>query len=165
LIFAGAGIPTGESEALVYLYDIFPTLLDYVGLAQPDAVEGQDLGPIWRGDVTRIRDTLFTTYEDIQRAVRDERWKLIRYPKIGYTQLFDLENDPDELRNLAESAEHEAQVARLMTELAAWQQRTDDPHPLTADKLEPAEIDLTGRKRKPDRLQPAWVVEKYFKGS
>jgi arylsulfatase A-like enzyme len=165
LIFAGEGIPAGESEALVYLYDVFPTLLDIAGVRQPEGVEGNDLAAVWRGDVAKIRDTLFTTYEDIQRAVCDERWKLIRYPQIGYTQLFDLANDPHELHNLAESADHAAEVERLMAELAAWQQRTDDRQPLVVDDVKPAEIDLTGRKRTPNRHQPAWVVEKYFTGS
>ena len=165
LIFAGRGIPTGDSEALVYLYDIMPTLLDLAGVDRPKGVEGQDLAPVWHGETATIRDTLFTAYEDIQRAVRDDRWKLIRYPQIDHTQLFDLENDPHELNNLAESREHADEVARLTRELLAWQQRTDDKQPLEVRNIEPAEIDLTGRERKPDRHQPAWVVEKYFGGS
>ena len=52
-----------------------------------------------------------------------------------------------------------------MRELVAWQQRTDDKQPLIVDEIEPAEIDLTGRKRTPDRHQPKWIVEKYFQGS
>ena len=81
-------------KALVYLYDIFPTLLGIAGVTEPEGVEGKDLGAVWRGETTKIRDTLFTSYEDIQRAVRDDRWKLIRYPQIDHAQLFDLDNDP-----------------------------------------------------------------------
>ena len=42
------------------------------------------------------RDSVFLPYMQIQRAVRDERWKLIAYPKISHWQLFDLQTDPHE---------------------------------------------------------------------
>ncbi|NJN05795.1 MAG: hypothetical protein HC814_04685 [Rhodobacteraceae bacterium] len=32
-------------------------------------------------------------YRDVQRAWRDDRWKLIRYPQVDVTQLFDIKND------------------------------------------------------------------------
>jgi arylsulfatase A-like enzyme len=37
------------------------------------------------------------------RSVRDRRWKLIVYPRIDHRQLFDLVEDPDEMRDLAPS--------------------------------------------------------------
>ena len=46
------------------------------------------------GEETKVRDSLFFAYKDVQRAVRNERWKLIRYPCANETQLFDLQNDP-----------------------------------------------------------------------
>ena len=49
----------------------------------------------------RVRDTLFLAYRDVQRAVRDERWKLIVYPKINKLQLFDLHDDPYEMQDLS----------------------------------------------------------------
>ena len=96
------------------------------------------------------------------RAVRDDRYKLIRYPLIDHTQLFDLQTDPDELHNLAEQPEHEERVASMLAEMKAWQQRTDDPHPLSVESVQPMEIDLPGRARKPDGHQPKWIREKYF---
>jgi hypothetical protein len=50
----------------------------------------------------------------------------------------------------------------MMALLRQWQQKTDDKCPLTTDSPEPLEIDLTGKHRKPDNHQPAWIVEKYF---
>ena len=64
LIFAGPGIPAGRSEALVMLYDIFPTIAGITGTALPEGVEGQDLGPLWRGETTAVRDVIYTAYED-----------------------------------------------------------------------------------------------------
>lgn len=91
LIIAGPGIPAGESDALVMLFDLFPTIADLTRTSLPDGVEGHDLAEIWRGSSTETRDVLYTVYEDLQRSVRDERWKLIRYPKIDRMQLFDLQ--------------------------------------------------------------------------
>ena len=137
-------------------------MCDVANLQPPGDIEGKSLRPIWTGEVETIRDSLFTTYEDKMRAVRDDRYKLIRYPLINHTQLFDLQNDPHELHNLAADPAHAERVDNLLTLLTGWQKRTDDKQPLTTDNPQPMEIDLTGRERKPDRWQPAWIVEKYF---
>ena len=50
----------------------------------------------------------------------------------------------------------------MMAELEAWQKQVDDKTPLTSEKPKSMEIDLTGRKRTPDKHQPKWIVEKYF---
>ena len=163
LIFHGPGIPGGKSShALVYLYDIYPTVCDLTRTQVPAGVEGKSLQPIWEGRVSRVRESLFTTYENLMRAVRDERWKLIRYPQINYTQLFDLEDDPHELYNLADNPEQSHRVESMMALLRQWQEKTDDRQPLTSGQPQPKGIDLTGRQRKPDRHQPDWIRKKYF---
>jgi len=163
LIFRGPGVPGGaESEAFSYLFDIFPTVCDVLGVKVPAGVEGSSLAPIWRGEKSQVRDSIFLPFRNIQRAVRDERWKLIRYPQINYTQLFDLQNDPDETRNLADEPVHQVTVERLLGLMKRWQAKVGDTLALTTDKPKPKEIDLTGRRRKPDKWQPAWIRKKYF---
>jgi arylsulfatase A-like enzyme len=131
LIVAGPGIPHGRSDALVYLMDILPTVLDLVGAPIPPGLDGQSLEPIMDGRSESTRDTLFLAYRDCQRAVRDHRWKLIRYPLINKTQLFDLQTDPDELRDLAADPAHEPRIRDLTTALQNWQQHFGDTTPLT----------------------------------
>ena len=162
LIVAGPDIPKGSSEAYVYLYDLFPTLLSLAGTEVPSGIDGIDLSGIWRGEMPYVRETLFTTYEDIQRAVQDGRWKLIRYPKLHYNQLFDLENDPDELLNLADDPANREHIQRLMALLSTWQKLTDDPHPLTAEEQASMEFDYSVIERTPDRHQPEIIRQKYF---
>ena len=82
LIFAGPGIPHGETHALTYLYDLMPTLLDQAGVDIPAGVEGKSLRPLWEGKSESVRDSVYLTYENKMRAVSDGRWKLIRYPLI-----------------------------------------------------------------------------------
>lgn len=163
LILAGPGIPVGrEVRAMSYLYDLFPTLCSLVEAPLPEGVEGVDLLPVLRGAQERARETLFTLYRKSQRAIRDRRYKLIRYPEIDKTLLFDLQEDPDEIEDLA--ARPELQVVRqgLLQDLRRWQAAVGDNAPLTAPKLRPAQVDLSGRARQPDRWQPAWIRAKYF---
>ena len=124
LVFAGPGIPTGRSDALVYLLDLFPTFCEFAGAPLPPGVEGKSLVPVIRGQTPKVRDSLYTAYRDCQRAVRDDRWKLIRYPLVNQTQLFDLQADPHELQNLADDPAHAAKVAELTALLQQAQRNT-----------------------------------------
>ena len=163
LVFSGPGIPKGQtSPALTYLFDIYPTLCSMVGAKIPDAVEGKSLAPIVHGEQSKVRGSLFTLYRKTQRAVRDERYKLIRFPEIDKTLLFDLQADPDELNDLSEQPAHKDRVASMRALLEKWQLDTDDQLAFVAAQTRPAKVDLTGRKRKADGHQPRWIVEKYF---
>jgi arylsulfatase A-like enzyme len=165
LVIVGPGVPIGSSDALVYLHDLFPTVLDFAAVEVPADCDGRSLQPLWKGaDGAKLRQTLFMAYKDTIRAIRDERWKLIRYPQIDRTQLFDLESDPDEINNLSESSDpaHQAIKAHLQDQLVMAQQEAGDSQPLTVANPQPAAIDLTGHPRKPDQWQPKWIVEKYF---
>jgi arylsulfatase A-like enzyme len=126
LIIAGPGIPRGKSDALVYLFDLFPTLCDLAGTATPPEAEGRSLVPILKGDKPRVREHLFAAYRDCQRMVRDEWWKLIWYPKIGRYQLFDLVTDPSELDDLSGKPEHATKLRELTQQLAAEQRLFGD---------------------------------------
>ena len=122
LILSGPGIPKGNrSDALVYLYDLFPTICDLAELDVPEGIDGKSLAPIMNGEETKVRDSLFFAYKDVQRAVRNERWKLIRYPRANETQLFDLQNDPQEMNDLAEDSSYRSKVNDMMDLLRHWQ--------------------------------------------
>lgn len=163
LIFAGPGIPQGKSTAaFTYLLDIFPTLCDVAGIPLPPGLEGESLRPLWDGTRNRIRDSVFLPFLEIQRAVRDERWKLIVYPKITSLQLFDLQSDPDETRNVIDLPENAEHVQRLQKLMKQWQTRVGDKLELPVAGKPTVRPDLTGVKRKPDQWQPEWIVKKYF---
>jgi len=163
LILRGPGIPRGKtSDALEYIHDLFPTICELAGARIPDDVDALSLVPILRGEKQRVRETLFTMYRNTQRAVRDERFKLLVFPEIGKRFLFDLKTDPDELVNLIDEPRHATRLARLERDLVAWQRTAGDKAPLVVKKLRPAKVDLTGTKRKPDHWQPKWIRRKYF---
>ncbi len=162
LILAGPAIPQGESAAFTYLLDIFPSVLSLAGIEIPDVMDGLDLRPLWEGQRDAIRDTVFLGYRDSMRAVRRGNFKLIRYPQIDHTQLFDLQTDPAETVNLAAHPEQARRILELTELLLEWQERLGDDQPLVVDRPLPREVDLSGRDRQPDRWQPEWIVRKYF---
>ena len=114
-------MPTADDERigsgrLVELRDIMPTLLELCDLPIPHTVKGQSLV----GD--RRRDHLYCEHYEGDRAmrmIRAEQYKLIWYPVGNRVQLFDLENDPRELRDLSNSADHAATLQRLSQTLVA----------------------------------------------
>jgi arylsulfatase A-like enzyme len=163
LIITGAGIPKGQAtNALTYLLDIFPTVCELAGIASPSNLDGQNLQPIWRGEKQAVRNSTFLAFTNLMRSARDDRWKLIRYPQINHMQLFDLQNDPDELRNLADDPGQAGRIEQLTSLMREWQQKVGDADPLTVDNPQPKEIDLTGHERTPDNWQPEWIRQKYF---
>jgi arylsulfatase A-like enzyme len=134
LVFAGPGVPKGESGALVYLMDIFPTVCDLAGAKAPAGLDGKSLAPVLAGKADKVRDSLFLAYRDVQRAVRDERWKLIRYPKINRAQLFDLAADPHERKDVAGDPANAKRVEAMTGLMREWQTRLGDDAPLSVAK-------------------------------
>jgi arylsulfatase A-like enzyme len=120
LILSGPGIPADAQEsALCYLNDVFPTLCELAGLEGPAGIWGRSLAPVLKTEAPGPHEGLLFVYKDYQRAVLWDRWKLIRY-RVGETfttQLFDLEEDPWEMFNLAGRPEHRQRVSDLTSRL------------------------------------------------
>jgi arylsulfatase A-like enzyme len=132
LVFAGPGIPHGSSDGFAYLFDIFPTVCDLVGVAAPSGLDGRSQAEVIHGEKSAVRDTVFLAYEQGQRAVRRGDWKLIRYPQVNYSQLFNLQVDPNETINLVEVPANAAKVEEMTALLADQQKHFGDAQPLTS---------------------------------
>ncbi len=139
LCIAGPGIPAGRSDAMVYLMDLYPTVCELAGAKLPEGVEAKSILPVVQGKTKALRDALYTAYMDCQRSVRDDRWKLIRYPLVDKTQLYDLSADPREKTNLADRPEHAAKLAEMTALLTRQQKLWGDPAPLKVDNPKPAD--------------------------
>jgi len=142
LIFCGPGIPAGKRcEAFCYLLDIFPTLGALTGVEAPETSEGKSLVGAMHG--ASVRSSIFTAYLKWQRAVRDERWKLIVYPPINKMQLFDLQADPAETKDVSGDATHAADLERMLKLLQAEQAAAGDTLALKSENPKPAEVDFS----------------------
>lgn len=96
--------------------DLFPTFLTAAGVEVPSPCDGFDLGPLLRG-ATDEHVPLFWHYPNyawhgenkLGGAVRDGRWKLIERYADGALELYDLEQDVGEQKNLAGEEPERAQ--------------------------------------------------------
>lgn len=162
-IIAGPGIPEGKiSDALVYLLDIYPTLTDLAHISIPSGIDGENMAPLIKKGSGEVRSSLFTAYRNTVRAVRTKEWKLIRYPEIGITQLFNLENDPLETVNLSGDERFKGKTEELLEIMRKWQEKAGDTVQLFVEKTKPSEYDYRKLSRKPDRWQPEYTLKKYF---
>jgi arylsulfatase A-like enzyme len=146
LIFAGPGVPEGKkSDAFCFLFDVQPTLCDLAGVQAPEGIDGRSLKRALRGQAAH-RDVIFGAYRDVMRSLRDSRWKLIRYPHINKSQLFDLRDDPDEITDLAAKSEHAATLKRMTDLLVAQQKQFGDKQALSTDKPAPEQVELKNER-------------------
>ena len=117
-------IPAGRvEEGMVSAYDFLPTLLDYLGLPIPTEqnLPGRSVAPLWRGE-SMAGNEIVVVYDEYGpvRMIRTRDWKYVhRYPD-GPHDLFDLANDPDERRNLADDPAQAPRIRELRGELEAW---------------------------------------------
>lgn len=140
LIISGPGIPENRTTyALCYLYDVLPTLGKLCGVAGPTTSEGMDLSPVFKDPTKPARPRLMFAYRNVQRAISDDRWKLIRYPQVNKVQLFDLQSDPDECSDLSANPEHAATVSALSTALEQEMKASGDAAVLKIANPKPAE--------------------------
>ena len=163
LIIAGPGIPKGEErQALVYLFDLYPTLAALCGLPEPEEIDGKDLTPILTRKAEEVRSSVYTAYRNTVRSARTENWKLIWYLRRKHVQLFNLDTDPHELRNLAgipENAEQLKRMTRLVIELHEANEDTATLYPV---EVLPLEYDFTRLKQIPGPHQPEYVLKRFF---
>jgi arylsulfatase A-like enzyme len=118
-----------RSEALVQNIDFAPTLLDYARIPIPDAMQGESLRPVLKGERPAVRDALYYHYygfpaiHRVKRhyGIRTDRYKLIHlYNDIDAWELYDLERDPHEINNLIDDptyAEVETGLREQLSEL------------------------------------------------
>lgn len=130
LIISGPGVPQSERRAQpVYLFDLYPSLCELLDVPVPSTCDGRSVVPYLTEADARGRDEVFFAYENFQRALLGNNYKLIEYLVNGErtTQLFNLTDDPREAADLSKDAAHAATVARLRDRLAKVRVEWDDP--------------------------------------
>jgi arylsulfatase A-like enzyme len=136
-------VPPGSGNAdLVQNLDLAQTFLDLAGVVAPSDMQGRSLAPLLRGErPSDWRDAIYYHYYEfpgvhaVQRhyGVRTDRYKLIHYYLIDEWELFDLVEDPDEVRSVYGDAEYAEVQAALADRLAELREQyavpADDPLP------------------------------------
>jgi N-acetylglucosamine-6-sulfatase len=113
---------------LVLSLDLAPTLLELAGAPVPRQMHGRSLVPLLQGKTANPRpsflveyftDTVFPRVHRMgYQAVRTERWKYIRYTELeGMDELYDLQTDPYEMKNLVREPGTQRVLGELKAEL------------------------------------------------
>ena len=93
----------------------------------PATVTGRSLAPVLSGGAAEVYDEIFGYFTDTQRMVRgSDGWKLIWYPAIQRTQLFHVNDDPEERHDRSAEPAQATRLARLRATLAGWQRANGD---------------------------------------
>jgi arylsulfatase A-like enzyme len=144
----GVTKPGSENKDLVQNLDFAETFLDIAGVKQPADMQGHSIVPLLKGKTPDDwRESIYYHYYEFPGAhmvarhygVRTDRHKLIHYYEINEWELFDLENDPDELKSVYDDPANAGLIKRLKTELTRLQAQYGDIHPapLPADAGRP----------------------------
>jgi arylsulfatase A-like enzyme len=158
-----------ESDAMVSHVDLLPTLAGLFDVPPAGRAQwqGKDYSDLVLGRSTKpVQDYVAFTYDDFQSgqstppyvpppqhlvAVRETRWKIVKYYDAkqrlpNQWELYDLETDPNESRNLAapgyrRSAAVEQEYQRLRKKLARVEQERLQPLPYQAFKVRSMRIE------------------------
>ena len=99
-------VPAGQiSDSMQSLVDLAPTFLSYSGIPIPRKMTGVDQKEVWSGKKVLARDHVICEYRTQptkvhQRTFIGERYKITLYCNETHGELFDLQEDPQEIQNL-----------------------------------------------------------------
>lgn len=126
LIVVGPNIPKNiVTTTPVYFQDLMPTSLQIAGVPL-DGIDFKSLLPLIQGESQEQYHAIYGCYVDLQRMVKKGNHKLILYPVAKKILLFNLENDPYEMNDLAEKPEYRELTQSLFSELLTLQKETGD---------------------------------------
>ena len=123
LIIGGAGVAARGKACgrTVESLDVYPTLADMCGLTAPVGLQGTSLRPLLEDPGTAWTRPAYTQVRQAKRtgySVRTEKWRYTEWGGgAGGCELYDHENDPGELTNLAGSSELESVVSDLRSRI------------------------------------------------
>jgi arylsulfatase A-like enzyme len=118
--------PGSGNTDIVQNLDFAQTFLHAAGVTAPAEMQGRSLVPLLRGETPADwRDAIYYQYYEhgghgVPRhyGIRTERYKLIHYPTNDEWELFDLVQDPDELRSIHDEPAQAGRVRDLKARLA-----------------------------------------------
>jgi arylsulfatase A len=121
-------IPAGRVSDQVWAHwDVLPTLADIAGAKAPAGLDGLSMRRALRGEPQPSHPFMYWEFHErgFQQAVRMGRWKAVRLKRGSALELYDLEADPGEQKELAAShpdvvAKIDAYLETARTESSRW---------------------------------------------
>ena len=120
LIVSVPGKQPAVCHSLTELIDLYPTLSSLCGLPIPNHLQGKDISPMFEDPSHTVRDAAFSV-APMQKGflLREDKWAFIQYNEDASNgiELFDMENDPGQFTNLANSPKHRGRVQEFRQKL------------------------------------------------
>lgn len=128
----------GELDQMVLNLDLCPTILDYARINILDEIQGESLRPLLKGEEEPFwRKSIYYHYYEYPHGwhnvnrhdgIRTKDFKLINFYQMGEKELYDLNNDPDELNNLYNNKRYTDIEEQLEKELISLRKRYKVPN-------------------------------------
>lgn len=129
MVIIGPDIPKDRrTDADVYLQDIMATTLDIAGAEKPTYIEFNSFLDIAKGETKKSKyESIYGAYLNVQRMIRKDGFKLLVYPEINKVLLFNMNEDPEEMNDLAGDISNKEKINTMFNELLVLQKEMDDP--------------------------------------
>ena len=132
LVIAGPGIAPGTCDAPVGIADLCPTLCELAGAETIAAPDSRSLMPLLR-DRDEVPPEFADGYAEyhgtrfplMQRVLWQDEWKFV-FNGFDFDELYNLDEDPAEMHNLALDPSQRSRVEAMMTAIWQWVRRTGD---------------------------------------
>ena len=126
-VVVGPGVEAGRHIGKrIYMQNVMPTTLEMAGVTKPEHVEFESLLPLLKDGSPEVSGDVYGAYINVQRMVTVGNEKLVMYPKTGVSLLYNLKDDPEELRDLSSKDGSHATKKRLFKEFLVHQQVVGD---------------------------------------
>ena len=148
-------------DGLCQWMDLGPTILELAGVKAAESMQAQSLLPALEGEQWRGRELVFAEHPPdgvyhgpYMTMVRSERYKLVHFLGQDYGQLFDLDDDPGEVRNRWDDAALAAVKRELLGGAAGM---ADREHAANAEPVRGASLSIASSIRRQAATEPGFL--------
>lgn len=121
--------PQSKCSEFILLQDIFPTIVEYLGLDINAQLEGHSFYGQLMGQSIATRQEIYLIFTDLIRGIKTKQYKYIEYrnkENKQFFQLFDLLNDPKETKNVIELEEYAKPLTMMREKFNECRQQYDN---------------------------------------
>lgn len=122
---------TRNDTYIHHFIDLTPTLLEIAGAEVPPDLHGQTMLPLFKDESQDRPREAFCEFHGCHmglytmRMLQTDRWKYVFHTN-DIDELYDHENDPLEMQNLAEDPDYQNILKDLRIKMVEWMAKTDD---------------------------------------
>lgn len=147
LIIAAPGFARGaRADGVVELLDLYPTLVELIGLPRPRVQNGKSLVPVLRDPNARVKTAALSVQQRglgenesyTARSLRTEQYRYTEWGNRRQTELYDHARDPNEFTNRADDPAMAAVKAQLQRDLDAMDRRLERKKKQRGERKAPA---------------------------